>query len=199
MTATTDLLPGEPGYPYTPTRPHPTYQAAIDNGAPVVDVDIPHLWKTTAVLLSTNLDGSRWLLTWTGSTICVDARHCTQPTRPGVRNSDPDTAHRAWEAQNTARISNGQLKVLLALAAAGDWGMTDHEHEPVNGLLQDSAGKRRLELVRKGLVAERTGFKRATPRGEKAQVWAITAAGRQALRSDRPPSITHLNALATAS
>lgn len=192
-------LPGEPGFPYTPNQPHPAYAAAVAAGEPVVDVDIPGLWRSRCVLLSTNLDGSRWLLAWHGGTVCVDGRHCTQPTRPGVRHSDPETSHRAWEAQNEVRISHGQLKVLLALRDAGDWGMTDHEHEAVNGLLQDSAGKRRLELKRRGLVDEKTGFKRPSPRGEKAQVWVITTAGLQALRADRPPSLTHLTVLAPAS
>lgn len=177
------------------TKPAAIYLAAVAAGQPMVHVHIPGLMTGDCVLLSTNLDGSRWVLPWHGSHILIEARYCATPT-PGHRNDDLPTSVEAFERQNSLGISANQLKVLLALRDAGDHGMIDHEHEPINGLKQDTAGKRRLELQSRGLVAEKTHHTRPSPRGARAQVWIITAAGQQALRSDRPPSLTHLTAMA---
>jgi hypothetical protein len=73
-------------------------------------------------------------------------------------------------------LSNNQWQVLDALARAGRPGLMDCEHEPVNGLRPDSAGKRRLELFAAGLV-EDARMRRETPRSRHAQVWRITALG----------------------
>jgi len=78
------------------------------------------------------------------------------------------------------RMTENQWKVLSSLAAAGDDGMIDDEHELVNGLGRDTAGKRRLELTRKGFVVE-TDKQRLTRRHQSARVWAISPAGRRAL------------------
>jgi hypothetical protein len=80
------------------------------------------------------------------------------------------------------RLSEAQIAVLDALHRAGPWGMTDDEHEAVNGLRADSAGKRRLELQRQLLVVD-TGDTRTTRRGVRARIWRITTAGEEALRS----------------
>lgn len=103
------------------------------------------------------------------------------PAHHGARTSDPDTSLFA-AATATAGMTHNQLVVLAALAAAGDHGMIDHDHEPVNGLKQDTAGKRRGELAADGLVVD-SGRRRKTPRGSKAIVWVLTPAGHATHRS----------------
>ena len=93
----------------------------------------------------------------------------------GHRNNDPDTSVEAAVAASTDMTHN-QIIVLRALAAAGTHGLIDHEHHPVNGLDQDTAGKRRGELRALGLVVD-SGHRRKTPRGRNAIVWCITVAG----------------------
>lgn len=82
------------------------------------------------------------------------------------------------------RLTERQAIVLQALANAGYNGMTDDEHEAVNGMRGDSAGKRRLELCRYGYVAT-TDHTRPTKRGGSAIVWQITNAGMEALHAHR--------------
>jgi len=94
----------------------------------------------------------------------------------GYRASDPDTAR--WAAEQAAlSLRDTQLAVLDALVRAGDRGLMDHEHEALHGMGQDSAGKRRGELLTLGLVAD-SGSKRETPRKRRAIVWVATARGR---------------------
>lgn len=80
------------------------------------------------------------------------------------------------------RLGELQARVLDALFRAGPMGSTDDELVPATGLLADSAGKRRLELLRIGLVID-TGDTRPTRRGGTAKVWQITRAGEDALRA----------------
>ena len=103
------------------------------------------------------------------------------PAHHRARATDPETSLLA-AATATAGLTHNQIVVLTALAAAGDRGMIDHDHEPLNGLKQDTAGKRRGELVDQGLVVD-SGQRRKTPRGAKAIVWTITPAGDVTLRS----------------
>ena len=91
------------------------------------------------------------------------------------RVTDPETARLAAEAQSE-RLNEHQWLVLASLIEAGRDGLIDHDHEQRNGLIQTSAGKRRIELVRLGLV-EWTGRKRRSPSGQLARVWAVTARG----------------------
>lgn len=100
------------------------------------------------------------------------------------RIGDMDTAVAAGRALSDDRLRDLQVKVLAALAAAGAHGMTDDEHENVNALRADSAGKRRLELCRLGLVRE-SEDRRRTRRGAMAAVWVITSAGEEALQRER--------------
>ncbi len=91
------------------------------------------------------------------------------------RTADPDTSVAA--VRDTAgHLTHNQFVVLDALHKAGTRGMLDHDHQPVNGLQQDSAGKRRKELADMGFVAD-SGQRRRTPRGSRAIVWTITATG----------------------
>ena len=103
------------------------------------------------------------------------------PAHHGARATDPDTSLFA-AATATAGMTHNQIAVLTALAAAGEAGMIDHDHEAVNGLKQDTAGKRRGELTADGLVVD-SGTRRKTPRGSKAIVWVLTPAGHATFRS----------------
>jgi hypothetical protein len=96
---------------------------------------------------------------------------------PTHRTTDMATAVNAGMAA-AASLSKGQWLVLDALARADRAGLMDCEHEPLNGLRPDSSGKRRVELVRHRLV-EDSGTRRESPRGRPAQVWRITALGRE--------------------
>lgn len=103
------------------------------------------------------------------------------PVHHRARSTDPETSLLA-AATATDGLTHNQIAVLNALAAAGDVGMIDHDHEPVNGLKQDTAGKRRGELAADGLVVD-SGQRRKTPRGAKAIVWVLTPAGYATHRS----------------
>ncbi len=105
----------------------------------------------------------------------------TAPAHHGARATDPDTS-RSAAATATDGMTHNQIVVLSALAAAGDRGMIDHEHEAISGLKQDTAGKRRGELASNGLVAD-SGTRRQTPRGSKAIVWVLTPAGHATWRT----------------
>lgn len=91
------------------------------------------------------------------------------------RTTDPETARLAAEAAGE-RLNEHQWLVLASLIEAGRDGLIDHDHEARNGLIQTSAGKRRIELVRLGLV-QWTGRKRRSPSGQLARVWGVTARG----------------------
>jgi hypothetical protein len=100
----------------------------------------------------------------------------------GLRlRSNRDTARAAGQRVN---LSEGQRKVLLALAGAGSRGLIDHDHERLNGLIPTSAGKRRQELMNVGLVID-SGQRRATSTGTAAIVWVLSDAGRQVAKSMR--------------
>ena len=97
------------------------------------------------------------------------------------RSNDRDTARIAGERAN---LTDGQTKVLKALAGAGSRGLLDHDHHRLNGLIPTSAGKRRLELMQMGLVID-SGHRRATSTGTAAIVWVLSEAGRQVAKSMR--------------
>lgn len=100
------------------------------------------------------------------------------------RVDDMDTARAAADMSPEA-LATGQRLVLFALADAGPNGLIDHEHHRINGLIPTSAGKRRLELRRMGLV-EATGRRRPTGTGTgEAEVWALTPAGYDTVTSMR--------------
>lgn len=96
--------------------------------------------------------------------------------QPVARVSAPDTAH---EAAAIATLSAGTLRTecLLALVDAGQKGLTDFELGERVHHQQTSAGKRRLELQRGGLV-EATEDRRPAPSGAMSAVWRATGAGR---------------------
>lgn len=101
---------------------------------------------------------------------------------PLHRAGDLDTARAAASALTEQRLSELQFQVLDALVRAWPEGLADHQHEAINGLGQDTAGKRRLELQRRGLVVKVEGVSFRTRRGSDATVWQVTNAGRETHR-----------------
>ena len=99
--------------------------------------------------------------------------------QPVARHSDPITSHQA-AALASLKANSNRARCYEALwrAAKNDWrndwdGLTDFELADLTGLQQTSAGKRRLELVRLGLV-EATPHTRPAPSGAPARVWRVT-------------------------
>lgn len=118
-------------------------------------------------------------------------REAFAPVLFGPRLSDPsaptaDPAHHgrqteavaAW--QNLPRSGSQRLRVLEAIARAGDEGRTDAELEDRLGMLRPSPGNRRGELVAGGWVRD-SGRRRPTRTGSPAVVWVLTEAGRARL------------------
>jgi len=88
-----------------------------------------------------------------------------------ARNSDPETSHLAAEgAHRTAHAFREEC--YRALMVAGPAGLTDFELADRVGRQQTSAGKRRGELVTRGVV-EDSGQRRRTPSGSTAIVWRV--------------------------
>jgi hypothetical protein len=123
-------------------------------------------------------DGALTVRFESGATLIVDPRFVVPGwlrIGPGARNTDPETSHLAAVRDS---LRDHQRRVLRALYEH-EAGLLDHAYPdlPDVNLGQDSAGKRRGELVALGLVAD-SGRKGRTPRGKQAIVWQITAAGR---------------------
>lgn len=96
-----------------------------------------------------------------------------------TRHSDGPTsiaAARIAAAANSDHLRDTQRRVLLAIAATGTEGLTDHDHDRIHGMIQTTAGKRRLELETAGLV-EYAGLTRLNGRGVHVKVWRCTPAG----------------------
>ncbi len=116
-----------------------------------------------------------------------------------ARATDPATSHAAAD-DNTPRRPTQRTRALHVLASR-PFGLTDFElaelmteEGPMIG--QTSAGKRRHELVRLGLVRRAVkstgGFQtRPSPTGSAALVWQVTGGGAQYAASGvavpRPP------------
>lgn len=96
------------------------------------------------------------------------------------RRSDPSTSRDA-AVFNLPNRSAHKALVLAALLAAGERGLTDFEAAAETGLVATSAGKRRLDLQRDGLVcgrmvvdAKTLGLvqdRRPSPSGALSLVW----------------------------
>jgi DNA-binding PadR family transcriptional regulator len=143
-------------------------RAQVDLGSGLVDIEILGIHRDGVKIRTLTSDPHAWLV--------VPAHWVT-----GYRPIDhPELNHTVTPERAQYRLTDSQHAVLKALAAAGELGMLDDDHELVNGLRADSAGKRRLELARKGYVTD-TGRTRNTRRHKTATVWAITGAGREAL------------------
>jgi len=83
------------------------------------------------------------------------------------------------EAAALVRPKSGtqRVKVLEAIRAAGDRGLTDPELAQVTGLYLYSAAPRRVELCESGWVKD-SGLRRMTPNGRKAIAWVLTDAAK---------------------
>jgi len=66
-----------------------------------------------------------------------------------------------------------EARVLDAIRAAGERGMTDAEIEAATGLLHQTASPRRRWLALRALVVD-SGLRRATPSGRLAVAWRVT-------------------------
>lgn len=97
---------------------------------------------------------------------------------PGaVHRDDPPTSHQAALA-NAPRSGSQRGRLLLALAAAGEHGMTDYGASIAARIARPHvAGTRRAELLRLGLVEE-AGGTALTDTGSPALLWRLTEAGR---------------------
>ena len=91
---------------------------------------------------------------------------------PAARWTDPETSHEAAAAHPDVRATDRDL-ALTVLRAHPD-GLTDFELGVLMGRQQTSAGKRRCDLMRLGLV-EYAGIKRPSPSGSPARVWRVIA------------------------
>lgn len=147
-------------------------------GWPLLQVEIPGLGISRAVWLSTNLDGSVWVLFWHGADYCTPAEYTTPCDPHAVESVD-------MRPRNPLGLSSEEIEVLIGLRRADRWGMIDHDHEPAVPVEAAVRARRHLHSI--GLVAERPGVLRLTPNKTRAQVWVITTAGEHALRDPRPP------------
>jgi hypothetical protein len=76
-------------------------------------------------------------------------------------------------AASVATSSNTlRERVYSAIAAAGEWGMTDDEIERETSLRHQTASARRRELVLLGRIKP-NGQTRRTSSGRSAQVWVV--------------------------
>lgn len=127
-----------------------------------------------------------------GATLLV-ATSLLSPTPSHVRHRAADRPTAVQAAMQVdmpgtrSPLGPMQIKVLAALVAAGGRGLIDHEHEPINNISQDTAGKRRGEMMDTARfdppLVEDSGLTRKTPRGRDAAVWRITQAGYEVYRS----------------
>lgn len=131
----------------------------------------------TAVVVIARAAGTRLKVKTlaTGGVLIVEGHHVRGAKH---RHGDPDTAVAAAQAQTEERVTANQWKVLWALYDAGAAGLVDDAHFQINKLIATSAGKRRLELQRMGLV-ESTGQKGKTGQHSDAIRWRLTDEGRK--------------------
>ena len=123
-------------------------------------------------------------------------------TVPGVARSSwssPDTSVAAAESISGDAAQQLATRVLAAIVAAGERGITDAELfmlDALAGHTQNSIRPRRTELVAAGLVTNpkdryRLPIVREVPGSRRpARVWVATDAGRAALREVTTPTLT---------
>ena len=93
---------------------------------------------------------------------------------PTARATDPVTSH---QAAMRAKINVGTNRWNCLVAHyCHPAGLTDYELGDRTGLQQNSAGKRRGELMAAGLIEE-TALRRLSPTQSPCIVWKITRAG----------------------
>lgn len=98
---------------------------------------------------------------------------------PGPAHRDAMPTEQAAAEQVAVRSGTQRARVLVALAAAGDKGLTDYEMSLRASICRPHvAGTRRADLQRLGLVVQ-TDRTRPTDTGCMAVVWCCTDAGRR--------------------
>lgn len=95
-----------------------------------------------------------------------------------TRRDHGDTSH---EAAKRVYVKTGTARRTI-LEELASWPCTDDELANLTAMSANTARPRRVELVRLGFAID-SGKRRKTPWGNRAVVWAITDAGREALRS----------------
>lgn len=93
----------------------------------------------------------------------------------GARRTDPATSHESARLHPAIRRLD-RWKVLQAHALNSERGLDDYDLAFKVGRQQNSAGKRRGELMKDGLIAK-TNERRRAPSGASCIVWRITGAG----------------------
>lgn len=133
------------------------------------------LWPTRqdAETHAARIGGTYEPVPGTSSWLAVPPGAVVPPAWSRHRATDPDTSR---TAARSARVRDGQRKVLDALAVAGGAGLTDFELADRTGVKQTSIGKRRGELRDAGLVVD-SGRRRPSDTGRPAIVWTLKAAG----------------------
>lgn len=102
----------------------------------------------------------------------------SDPAAPGGSLHAVPTDTEAHAAALVApRAGTQRLRVLAAIADAGDSGLTDPELAATTGLYLYSAAPRRNELLNGGWL-EDSGLRRSTGRGGGAIAWRLSPAGR---------------------
>lgn len=92
---------------------------------------------------------------------------------PGFRSTDPDTS-RKGAIDAYPRVKSQRHKALIAIAKAGDHGLTDEEVEEKVGI--EGVWKRCSELVQGGFVEE-AGERRVKKSGSMGRVLKLTPRG----------------------
>lgn len=102
------------------------------------------------------------------------------PGRPllGRHHREATDTEAAAATKVAPRSGTLRRRVLDAIAAAGDFGLTDWQIHETLGCRLYSAAPRRGELVRDGWVQD-SGRRRETDSGTSAIVWVLTPEGRQ--------------------
>lgn len=150
-----------------------------DGGCIEVDVTSTNGGKATVRFPS----GDTWLI--------AETLLSATPSHVRHRTNDRPTAIHAGQHADIAgtRTPLGpmQVKVLAALVNAAGRGLIDDEHEAINRIGRDTAGKRRGEMMDPQRfdppLVEATDLTRKTRRGRDAVVWRITQAGCDVYRS----------------
>lgn len=145
---------------------------------------------TDRVEIVSTLDDGRLIVRFDSGAELTVPPHLVSPLH---RGGDLDTARAAAAAFTGAHLNDTQFTVLDAIVRSLT-GLADHQHAALNGLGQDTAGKRRLELQRKGLIVQVEGERFTTPRGKDAAIWQATNAGREL-----HARLVHARALAASS
>lgn len=93
-----------------------------------------------------------------------------------VRATDPETSQ---SAAKTVKAGTHRGQVLIALADAGERGLTGHEAWAVTDCAYPASATTRLEELEAVFFAARTDRTRATATGCQAIVFVATALGRE--------------------